>query len=47
MAHPAVAIARNAARELRALAGHFGLTSSTEDAVARGGDDGSDNPFAE
>lgn len=47
--HPAVGIARVAGRELRAFAGHFGLTPSTENAVAsRGADDGSsgDNPFA-
>ncbi len=48
LAHPAVGIARNAGRELRAFAAHFGLTPSTENAVARGADDGSegDNPFA-
>ena len=45
--HPAVSIARNAARKLRALASHFSLSPSTENAVARGNDDGSeDNPFA-
>ncbi|MEV2274046.1 phage terminase small subunit P27 family [Nocardiopsis sp. NPDC049922] len=45
--HPAVAIARNAGREMRAWAGHFGLTPSTEQALARGADDdGEDNPFA-
>ncbi|GAA3727418.1 phage terminase small subunit P27 family [Streptomyces tremellae] len=46
--HPAVAIARNAGRELRTWAGHFGLTPSTEQALAKGADDGSedDNPFA-
>lgn len=45
--HPAVSIARNAGRELRVFAAHFGLTPSSEGAVARGGgDDGEDNPFA-
>lgn len=45
--HPAVSIARNAGRELRAFATHFGLTPSTEQALARGADDGNedDNPF--
>ncbi|MFF5451868.1 phage terminase small subunit P27 family [Streptomyces sp. NPDC012950] len=48
LAHPAVAIARAAGRELRAWASHFGLTPSTEQALARsGGDDGDEaNPFA-
>ncbi len=48
LAHPAVGIARAAARELRAFAAHFGLTPSTEQALARGADDGGeeDNPFA-
>ncbi len=47
LAHPAVAIARNAGREVRAWAAHFGLTPSTEQALARGADDGEDdNPFA-
>nr|BEK68845.1 phage terminase small subunit P27 family [Kitasatospora purpeofusca] len=48
LAHPAVAIARAAGRELRSWAAHFGLTPSTEQALARsGGDDGSEaNPFA-
>lgn len=46
--HPAVGIARAAGRELRSWAGHFGLTPSTEQALARGSDDGDDegNPFA-
>ncbi|MFE5853551.1 phage terminase small subunit P27 family [Streptomyces sp. NPDC056500] len=45
--HPAVAIARNAGRELRGFAAQFGLTPSTEQALARGADDGEDdNPFA-
>lgn len=45
--HPAVGIARAAGRELRSWAGHFGLTPSTEQALARGADDGGedDNPF--
>ncbi|MEU1506442.1 phage terminase small subunit P27 family [Kitasatospora sp. NPDC005748] len=48
LAHPAVGIARAAARELRAFAAHFGLTPSTEQALARGADDGGEeeNPFA-
>ncbi|MFF9554581.1 phage terminase small subunit P27 family [Streptomyces albus] len=48
LAHPAVAIARNAGRELRTWASHFGLTPSTEQGLTRsGGDDGGDeNPFA-
>ncbi|MGW4300416.1 phage terminase small subunit P27 family [Streptomyces sp. NPDC004646] len=45
--HPAVAIARAAGRELRAFAAQFGLTPSSEQALARGADDGEDdNPFA-
>jgi P27 family predicted phage terminase small subunit len=45
--HPAVAIARSAGRELRAFAAQFGLTPSSEQALARGADDGEDdNPFA-
>ncbi|MFE2600122.1 phage terminase small subunit P27 family [Streptomyces sp. NPDC059396] len=46
--NPAVAIARNAGRELRGFAAQFGLTPSTEQALARGADDGDeddDNPF--
>lgn len=48
LAHPAVGIARNAGRELRSFAAHFGLTPSSEQALARGADDGGedDNPFA-
>lgn len=49
LAHPCVAIARNAGREMRSWASHFGLTPSTEQALARGGgDSGGDeaNPFA-
>ncbi|GGP55973.1 phage terminase small subunit P27 family [Streptomyces abikoensis] len=48
LAHPAVAIARNAGREMRSWAAHFGLTPSTEQALARGGGDDGDeeNPFA-
>ncbi|QCX81060.1 Phage terminase, small subunit [Streptomyces sp. YIM 121038] len=48
LAHPAVAIARNAGRELRTWAAHFGLTPSTEQGLSRGGGDdvGDDNPFA-
>lgn len=46
--HPAVGIQRAAGREVRAWAAHFGLTPSTEQALAKGGDDGEDedNPFA-
>lgn len=45
--HPAVAIQRNAAKEVRAIAAHFGLTPSTEQALARGDGRGNDdeNPF--
>ena len=45
--NPAVAIARSAGRELRAFAAQFGLTPSSEQALARGADDGEedDNPF--
>lgn len=47
MANPAVAIARNAGRELRGFAAQFGLTPSTEQALARGADDDDEeNPFA-
>jgi len=45
--NPAVTIAQTAGRELRAWAAQFGLTPSTEQALARGADDGEDdNPFA-
>lgn len=46
--HPAVAIRRNAGRELRAWANQFGLTPSAEQALGKdGGDtDGDSNPFA-
>jgi P27 family predicted phage terminase small subunit len=49
LAHPAVAIARNAGREMRSWAAHFGLTPSTEQALSRGGGgdgDQEENPFA-
>lgn len=47
LTHPAVGIARAAGREVRAWAAHFGLTPSSEQALARGADDGEDdNPFA-
>jgi len=48
LAHPAVGIARNAGRELRAFAGQFGLSPSSENGLAKGGDDGAEdgNPFA-
>lgn len=47
LTHPAVGIQRAAAKELRAIAAHFGLTPSTEQALARGSenDDDEDNPF--
>ncbi|MFJ2702987.1 phage terminase small subunit P27 family [Streptomyces sp. NPDC087428] len=47
LAHPAVGIARAAGRELRAWAAHFGLTPSTEQALARGSENepDPDNPF--
>ncbi|MFJ8883617.1 phage terminase small subunit P27 family [Streptomyces sp. NPDC102402] len=46
--NPSVAIARNAGRELRGFAAQFGLSPSSEQALARGADDGNedDNPFA-
>lgn len=49
LAHPAVAIARNAGRELRAWAVHFGLTPSSEQALGqREAPNGEgDNPFGE
>lgn len=45
--HPAVAIARAAGRELRTWAAQFGLTPSTEQALARGAENepDPDNPF--
>lgn len=44
--HPCVAIRRNAGKEVRAWASHFGLTPSTEqNLVAASADDGEDNPF--
>lgn len=44
--HPAVGIQRAAAKEVRAIGAHFGLSPSTEQALARGGDSGDDgNPF--
>lgn len=46
LAHPAVAIARNAGKELRAWANQFGLTPSAENALQlREADDGGDDPF--
>jgi P27 family predicted phage terminase small subunit len=45
--HPAVAIRRNAGRELRAWAGQFGLTPSAEQVLGKdAGDADADNPFA-
>lgn len=46
--HPAVAIRRNAGRELRAWAGQFGLTPVAEQALGKDGGDGEgeSNPFA-
>lgn len=48
LAHPAVGIARNAGRELRAFAGQFGLSPVAEMALGRVGDDGAEdeNPFS-
>jgi len=44
--HPAVGIQRNTAKELRALAAHFGLSPSTEQALSRGPENGDDDdPF--
>ena len=46
LAHPAVAIARNAGKELRTWANQFGLTPVAESALAVEVDDGgTDNPF--
>jgi P27 family predicted phage terminase small subunit len=46
--HPAIAVIEAASKDLRAWAGEFGFTPSTEQALARGADDGNedDNPFA-
>lgn len=47
VANPAVAIMRNAGRELRGFAAQFGLTPASEQALAKGPDDDEDdNPFA-
>lgn len=48
LAHPAVGIARNAGRELRAFAGQFGLSPVAEMALGRVSDDGAEdsNPFS-
>ena len=44
--HPAVGIKHQAMKEIRSIAAHFGLTPSTEQALARGGgDDDQENPF--
>jgi P27 family predicted phage terminase small subunit len=47
--HPAVAIRRNAGRELRSWANQFGLTPSSEQMLGRDGGDGEGeaNPFAQ
>ncbi|GAB3988841.1 phage terminase small subunit P27 family [Nocardioides marmoraquaticus] len=47
MANPSVAIARNAGKELRAWAIHYGLTPSAEMALGKAADDGEEdeNPF--
>lgn len=47
--NPAVGIASAAGRELRSFAAQFGLTPSSEAALAKGSDDGDedDNPFAQ
>lgn len=49
LAHPAVAIARNAGREVRTWAGQFGLTPAAEAGIGvRGGEDSAadDDPLA-
>lgn len=48
IANPAVAVARNAGKELRAWANHYGLTPAAEMALGRADGDGSEesNPFA-
>lgn len=48
MTNPSVIVARNAGKELRAWASHYGLTPSSETALSKGGDDGEEgsNPFA-
>ena len=48
MTNPSVIVARNAGKELRAWATHYGLTPSSESALAKGGDDGEEdaNPFS-
>ncbi len=44
--NPAVGIKHAAMKELRSIASHYGLTPSTEQALARGGDDDDEgNPF--
>lgn len=47
LAHPAVAIARNAGRELRTWAGQFGLTPAAENSLGVKGEEssGNKNPF--
>jgi P27 family predicted phage terminase small subunit len=47
MTNPSVIVARNAGKELRAWATHYGLTPSAESGLGKGGDDGeeADNPF--
>lgn len=47
MANPSVAIARNAGKELRAWATHYGLTPSAEMALGKAADSGEEdaNPF--
>lgn len=46
--HPAVAIARNAGREVRSFASQFGLSPAAEMALGKVSGDGEeeDNPFA-
>lgn len=48
VANPSVAIARDAGKELRAWATHYGLTPSSEVALGKAADDGveDDNPFS-
>ena len=48
VANPSVAIARDAGKELRAWASHYGLTPSSESGLGKVGDDGAEdsNPFS-
>lgn len=48
MTNPSVIVARNAGKELRAWATHYGLTPSAESALGKAADDGAEeeNPFS-